>query len=123
MKLFLILLLIPFSAIHADELIKLETRQGVTQEFIYIGSDNPRANLILLEGGSGVLGLGSLFGSTTINKKTDHLLVKNREAFVENGFSIALVDAPSDMQGKDGMFGRFRVPDRGSVNPSPLGDG
>ena len=100
------------TTIHAAELISLETRSGVQQKFILIKPEKPAvASVILFAGGNGILGLTSSFGSPTINNKENNFLVRTRQMFVDNGFIVAVVDAPSDLQEKPGMHFEFRESD------------
>lgn len=94
--------------IFAEELIELDTRNGVTQKFELIEAKNPVASLILFAGGKGALDLSSSFGSVNYGWGKLNFLVRVKDDFVKNGFNVAVVDAPSDMQGKKGMLGGFR---------------
>ena len=87
--------------IQSNELVKIETRSGVTQKFIIIKPSDPVASVILFTGGTGKIGLGSSFGKPTVKSKG--ILAKTREDFARNGLIVALVHAPSDQQQKFGM--------------------
>jgi len=84
--------------IQSNKLVKIETREGVTQSFILIKPVDPVASVILFEGGKGKLKLGSVSGKPTIEKKTQTLLMRNREDFAKHGLMVAVIDAPSDMK-------------------------
>jgi hypothetical protein len=86
--------------ILSSELVKLETRPGVTQKFILIKPENPMASVILFAGGNGKLKLGSAFGKPTVSNLSKNFLVRTREDFAKHGLNVAVVDAPSDMAGK-----------------------
>jgi len=92
----------------ADEIVTLKTRNDVEQRFLLMKPDIPKASLILFAGGKGVLGLSTLFGSTFIKSGRKNFLVRTRNLFFDNGFLVAVVDAPSNMQSKKGMLGGFR---------------
>jgi pimeloyl-ACP methyl ester carboxylesterase len=79
----------------AQQAIELPTRDGVTQRFLYLPSEKPKATIILFSGGQGNLQV-ALDGSFKSGGK--NFLVRNRRAFAEQGFSVAVVDAPSDRQ-------------------------
>lgn len=96
------------TVINADELITLETRPGVQQKFILMTPEKPVASVILFAGGDGVL---EITGSSSINKKENNFLVRSRDKFFDNGFVVAIVDAPSDAQEKPGMLFGFRDSD------------
>ena len=94
--------------INADELISLETRPGVQQKFILIQPEKPVASVILFAGGHGRLGLE---GPSDFNWGRNNFLVRTRDLFAEQGFIVAVVDAPSDKQEKPGMLFGFRDSD------------
>lgn len=106
--LLLTLLFINSAYIHAAELISLDTRKGVQQKFILITPDKPVASVILFAGGNGILDIS---GSNSINKKENNFLIRSRDYFVDHGFIVAIVDAPSDAQEKPGMLFGFRDSD------------
>jgi len=92
-----------------EELVSLQTRDGVEQKYILIKPDSPQAAVILFAGGKGALDLGGgLFGGVTINWGKNNFLVRTREQFANHGLMVAVVDAPGDKQGKKGMLGGFR---------------
>lgn len=105
---FISLFLILSTNTTADELITLDTRSGVQQKFILMKPDKPVASVILFAGGHGML---DLQGSSDINWGSNNFLVRTREKFVEQGFIVAVVDAPSDKQEKPGMKFGFRDSD------------
>jgi len=105
-SLFIVLLIQPV-LVQAADLLNLETRPGVTLKVYINKHEQPQASVILFAGGKGKLDLGDAFGDATIGKGTN-FLVRSRKEFALNGFTVAIVDAPSDKQGKRGMLGGFR---------------
>ena len=105
-KFFLTLLffVLSFNSI-ADELITLNTRDGVQQKFILIKPDKPVANVILFAGGKGAL---DLQGSNSMSWGENNFLVRSRDLFANQNFVVAVVDAPSDRHDMQGMLGGFR---------------
>lgn len=93
---------------YASEVVTLNTRGDVEQKFILITPETPKASVILFAGGKGALNLSSFFGSPAINWGKNNFLVRTRDMFAENGFQVAVVDAPSDKLGKRGMLDGFR---------------
>ena len=89
------------------ELVKIETRPGVTQKFILIKPVDPVAAVVLFAAGRGKLGLASLGGKPTL-ARSDNFLVRAREDFANHGFMVAVVDSPSDQQAK-GINSLFRI--------------
>lgn len=90
------------------ELVTLDTRQGVKQKFILMKPKEPVASVILFAGGHGNLNLSSFLGSVNIGWSENNFLVRTRKLFFDKGFVVAVVDAPSDRKGKDGMEYGFR---------------
>lgn len=101
-------LVLVISNVFSGDLVSIDTREGVTQKFELIKPEKPVASVILFSGGKGLLKLSSMFGNTSYKGGKTNFLVKSRDIFVENGFIVAVVDAPSDKQKKRGLFGGFR---------------
>jgi pimeloyl-ACP methyl ester carboxylesterase len=94
----------------AAELVALDTRSGVEQRLILLRPDGPpAASVILFAGGKGALNLSSFLGAPSIAWGKNNFLVRTRDQFAEQGFLVAVVDAPSDRQSKKGMLGGFRT--------------
>lgn len=91
--------------IKSSKLVKLEPRPAVKLEFILIKPDNPVAAVILLEGGMGILKLGSVSGKPKVGWGNG-FLTRTRDKFAKSGLMVALVDKPSDRQK---VFPRFRI--------------
>jgi predicted alpha/beta-hydrolase family hydrolase len=83
----------PCANAWAEELRTIPTRPKVTQPFLLVRpTDNPVASVILFAGGHGRLGLSA----QGIGWGEGNFLVRNRERFAQQGFVVAIVDAPSD---------------------------
>ena len=98
---------------QAAELITLNTRDGVQQKFILMKPEKPIASVILFAGGKGAL---DLQGSSSMNWGRNNFLVRTRDKFLDNGFMVAVVDAPSDHQEKPWMLFGFRDSDEHVVD-------
>lgn len=94
---------VAFGAV-SQRVVDIPTRPGVTQRFLYITPDHPKAAAILFAGGHGGLDI-SQNGSFGWGK--GNFLVRTRQLFVERGLSVAIVDAPSDRQ-RLALTGGFR---------------
>jgi len=92
-----------------EELITLEARTGVEQRFLLIKPENPVATVILFAGGKGALNLRKGMFGASIGWGKNNFLVRTRKDFAKRGFIVATVDAPSDKQGKNGMYGGYRT--------------
>jgi len=90
-------ILAPAPAAHAEEVVEIKTRPGVTVKFLLRG---PRAGnppiAILLAGGEGVIDLDNWDGS---GNPVGNFLVRTRKHWVKHDLLVAVPDAPSDMQG------------------------
>jgi len=79
-----------------EQTITLQTRPGVTDAFLYIAVDNPKASVILFAGGPGV-----------VNGGNNNFLVRTRSSYPPQGIAVATIDAPSDHT--SGMNPDFRA--------------
>ncbi len=69
----------------AEISVNLSARPGVTQPILYAAAASPIASVILFPGGSGV-----------IAEIQGNFLLRVRGEFVDQGISVAVIDAPSD---------------------------
>jgi len=79
---------------HAQQVIDLPTRPGITQRALVITPANARAAVILFTGGDGFLGMDSA-GRL---QRGGNFLVRSRQLFADQGLVTVVVDAPSDKQ-------------------------
>lgn len=100
-------------SLSATELVKLSTRDGVSQSFLYSRAERAHASVILFAGGHGNL---KLQDDGTIGWGTNNFLLRSREYFINAGCNVAVFDAPSDHQGRDGMLGGFRNSEEHAVD-------
>lgn len=96
----------PADSRAADPIVTLPTRADVTQRFVLLKPARPVAAVILFAGGPGKVPLDKLEPGQFINR--GNFLVRVRYEFQRHGFMVAIVDAPSDRQGVNGMLGPFR---------------
>ncbi|TAM00577.1 MAG: alpha/beta hydrolase [Paraburkholderia sp.] len=87
------------------KVVDVPTRPGVTQRFLFITPEVPKAAAILYAGGHGGLQLDR-YG--TFGWGEDNFLVRTRLLFVNNGIAVAVIDAPSDRQSSPYLNG-FRL--------------
>ena len=98
--------LFAYSAQACGERVILETQDDTRSTYGLAGPmDGARAALVLLPGGGGYLDLDE---TGCPRKLTGNSLVRIRSLLHDEGFVTALVDAPSDRQGKEGLGG-FRI--------------
>ena len=92
---------------HAQQIVTLSTRPGVTQSyFLARVPQEPRAIAVLFPGSGGLINLRSENGQ--IKFGGENFLVRSRVEFVKRGVIAAIVDAPSDQQSGWGMTDEFR---------------
>lgn len=87
----------------AEELVRIETRPGVTQAFWVMAPEGPaKAAAILFAGNNGALN-----SATHSDLKNNNFLIRSRAKFAALGLLVASVDAPSDEAA--GMMQAFRA--------------
>ena len=78
-----------------EEVVKIPTRDGVTQSFVILRpAGTPAASVILFAGGGGKLKIRD----DGIRRMKNNFLVRSRRLFAAEGFLVAVIDAPSDRQ-------------------------
>ncbi len=87
-------------------LVSINTPRGVKQAFILLTPDTPVASVIVFAGGHGALGLRD---ATSMNWGRSNFVVRTRDMLAAEGFTVAVVDAPSDR--RKGMNAIFRMSD------------
>jgi pimeloyl-ACP methyl ester carboxylesterase len=85
--------------------MSVQGRPEATQHFLLVEVEKPTANLVLFAGGHGKLNLSG----GNINWGKNNFLVRSRDKFAAKGFTVAVVDAPSDRQTGNGMYNGFRT--------------
>jgi hypothetical protein len=69
--------------------------RGTTQRFLYLHPDAPVANIVMLIGGDGFLGIQG-DGTMTNLSALCNPVVRNRAALADHGYAVALVGATAD---------------------------
>lgn len=87
------------------DVVVIPTHGGTTTRYTYAAPANAKATLLLLAGGGGHLDLDDRGCPRAL---TGNSLVRSIPHFHALGFATALVDAPSDHLGDDGLGG-FRI--------------
>lgn len=75
--------------------VDVPTRPGVSQRFLFLTPDNPKAAVVLFAGGQGGLQIGR---DGALGWGKGNFLVRSRDLFLAKGLLVAVVDAPSDRQ-------------------------
>lgn len=87
----------------AGEVLDIPLRAGVTQRILLLESERPAAVLLVFAGGDQALGIGS---DGSLKWGGGSLLVRTSPIFLQRGFTVAIVDMPSDRQ--TGAIDNFR---------------
>lgn len=91
-----------------QKVVDITTRPGVTQRMIVLSPPEPKAAVVLFPGGHGGLQLGA---DGSMQWGEGNLLVRTRQQFVDQGFMVAVVDAPSDRQSSPFLHGARQKPE------------
>ena len=107
MRWFLLSVLFAATA-HAQEIVKLNTRPGVTQSFFIasMGAVKPQAAALLFIGGGGNIRLRMEEGQPKFGAL--NFLPRSRGEFIRNGILPVIMDNPGDQQTASGMSDAFR---------------
>jgi heme-degrading monooxygenase HmoA/pimeloyl-ACP methyl ester carboxylesterase len=92
------LLLFASASLAEDQLVKVDTRPGVSVSFYYMKREGAIATVVLLPGGEG--GIGMKDGAPA----SGNFLVRSRDYFSANGFNVAVVGQPTDRPDLDFAF-------------------
>jgi hypothetical protein len=92
-------------ALACGTVVTLSTHEGTTTRYALNVPAGAQGSLVLLAGGGGYLDLDE---QGCPRKLKGNSLVRFQTLFQRDGFATALVDAPSDYQGPDGLGG-FRA--------------
>jgi len=109
LRLLLAALLACAAPLHAQELVTLPTRPGVTLSFFIanMGKVQPRAAALMLIGGGGNIRLRMEGGKVHFGQQ--NFLPRTRREFIAQGILPVILDNPTDQQAGDGMTDDFRA--------------
>lgn len=88
--------------------VDIPTRPGVTLRYLWQAPAQPKAAVILLVGGNGGVRLGA---DGSLGGMGGNFLSRSRSLFVQQGFAVALMDAPSDRQVSPFLSGFRQTPE------------
>ncbi|HEY6563641.1 MAG TPA: hypothetical protein VIY86_04055, partial [Pirellulaceae bacterium] len=89
----LFLLAPPAIGAITSTVVDIPTPRGVTQRILHVRPDSPKAIMVWITSGNGVLGIDD--NGVMLNGSCP-TIPRNRLAFAERGIALALVDVPSD---------------------------
>jgi len=72
--------------------VDIPTRPGVTQRFLYVAPDKPKAAAVIFPGGAGEFHVDA---DAKIERQAGNFLVRSRALFSERGIAVAIVTPPS----------------------------
>mgnify|MGYP003610885771 CR=1 FL=1 len=96
---------------HAEtttQVVDLPSRTDVTQRLLVLTPPAPKAAVILLAGGHGGLQLTS---DGALRWGQGNFLIRSRQLFVDQGLTVAVLDAPSDRQNPPYLSGFRQTPE------------
>ena len=97
-----LLLLCVATVVSAQERVIDVATRGVKQRFLLNEVKDARAVVVLFTGGDGGLRIGD---DGSLGQGRGNFLVRSRQLFAEQGYSVAVVDAPSDRQQRPFLAG------------------
>lgn len=104
---FALFLAVP-STSSAQSMVDIPTRPNVTQRVLVLDSAQAKGTLILLPGGHGGI---QLLPNGSMKWGQNNFLVRSRQLFVDQGFNVIVVDAPSDRQSPPFLSGFRQRPE------------
>lgn len=90
----------PAFAETSQRVVDIPTRPGVTQRFLLLTPENPKAAVILFAGGHGGLEINENGG---LGWGGGNFLVRSRDLFADQGLVVAVIDRPSDKRNLSGQ--------------------
>ena len=112
LKLLLITVLLSFLSVAngqvTQKVVDIPTRAGVTQRVLLLTPVDPKATVILFPGGHGGL---QIFTNGSMKWGGGNFLVRTRQLFADAGFTVVIVDAPSDRQSPPFLQGFRQKPE------------
>ena len=99
--------------VQCGEVVKIQSRENSTTRYAFVPPPKPKRRadtitIVLLAGGSGHVNLDEKACPRGLKGNS---LVRSIPIFNAAGFGTALVDAPSDFQGEDGLAGFRTAPE------------
>jgi len=91
----------------SQRVVDIPTRPGVTQRFVYLAPEKPRAAVILFAGGHGGLQISP---DGKFGWGEGKFLVRSRRLFSGRGLAVVVMDAPSDRQNPPYLGGYRQTP-------------
>lgn len=93
----------------AQKVVDIPTRTGVAQRVLVIApASSPKAAVILLAGGHGGL---QIFPNGSFKWGEGNFVIRSRQLFVDQGLTVAVLDAPSDRQSYPFLNGFRQTPE------------
>ena len=92
----------------AQRVVDIPTRPTVTQRFVYLSPNDPKAAVILFAGGHGGLQISQ---TGAFKWGEGNFLVRTRQQFADKGLAVVVIDSPSDRQSPPFLSGFRQKPE------------
>ncbi len=96
------LVLIPASVFASEEVVKIDTRPGVTLNLLLVSPEAQTDKALIMF--PGATGYNQFSSDNGVISKGNNFLVRTAPDFAKKGFLVAVVDCPSDQRGMDDNF-------------------
>lgn len=87
-----------------ESVVEVQGREGATIKFVYTRHPAPLAHIVFFPGGIGHMGVSETRSGVAFGKYRQDLSINTRKMLNDQGFSVAIVDTPSDRGPNMGGF-------------------
>lgn len=88
----------------SESVVEVSGRPGTSIKFVYTKNPNPIAHVVFFPGGRGHMGVSDGIFGVNFGKYRKDLSINTRKILRDRGFSVAIVDTPSDRGPRMGGF-------------------
>jgi len=88
----------------SESVVEVSGRPGTSIKFVYTKNPNPTAHVIFFPGGRGYMGVSAGIFGVSFGSYSKDLSINTRNMLQKRGFSVAIVDTPSDRGPRMGGF-------------------
>ena len=87
-----------------ESVVEVQGREGATIKFVYTRHQTPLAHIVFFPGGIGHMGVSETRSGVAFGNYRQDLTINTRKMLNDHGFSVAIVDTPSDRGPNMGGF-------------------
>lgn len=102
--LFICIVLIPTSVLASEEIVKIDTRPGVTLNLLMVSPETQTDKVLIMF--TGASSYNQFEVSDGVISKSKNFLVRTSLDFAKKGFLVVVIDSPSDRRA---MYDDFRT--------------